>query len=578
MESHSQLDPAGGATVRRLTCGLLILLSLPILALAQAGSPDAERVAQVKQMYEQERWGDVVAALPASDNEDADLQMYRGLALAKLGRWEEARQTFQAGAERHTGDSRFLVELGGIAYHQRDFQRAKGELRHALAIQPRDDYTNNLLASIYFLDGNLEGALKYWNRTGRPKLDDLTFVPRPKLAPLVLDRAVRFSPGNEWNRDQFLSTEAQLRALALYPSLLFNLEAKPDGSFDLKISAPEKNGWGRTKWEGAISLLRGLPYATVYPEFYNLRKKGMNWRSMVRWDDDKRRLSSEFAAPLADNPAIRYRIYFDGRNENWNLVNTLLPHVASPSGLNLEKTAAGAEMQFIPSGRWQWTAGFEYSHRAFRNRAGIPAPAASFFTNGSSLGLQATFERSLIRFPERRFSLSSSASGAVGTFFENPLGRYGRVRGSIDALWFPKPRGNDYELQAGLKVGKTFGAVPFDELFSIGFERDNELSLRGHPGLINGQKGNAPLGRNFFLANSEFDKVAYQNSLFTLRLGPLLDTGRIYDPSGYFGTRNWLWDTGAQAKIRILGSVEFILGYGKDLRTGNNSFFTKVTR
>jgi hypothetical protein len=33
-----------------------------------------------------------------------------------------------------------------------------------------------------------------------------------------------------------------------------------------------------------------------------------------------------------------------------------------------------------------------------------------------------------------------------------------------------------------------------------------------------------------------------------------------------------------QTKIRVLGSFEFILGYGKDLRTGNNSFFTKVSR
>jgi len=112
----------------------------------------------------------------------------------------------------------------------------------------------------------------------------------------------------------------------------------------------------------------------------------------------------------------------------------------------------------------------------------------------------------------------------------------------------------------------------------VGFERDNDLWMRGHPGLLNGQKGNAPLGRNFVLENSEMDKIVYRNGLLGLRLGPFLDTGRIYDPSGYFGTRNWLWDTGAQAKIRVLGTVEFVLGYGKDLRTGNNSFFTKVSR
>ena len=78
--------------------------------------------------------------------------------------------------------------------------------------------------------------------------------------------------------------------------------------------------------------------------------------------------------------------------------------------------------------------------------------------------------------------------------------------------------------------------------------------------------------------NSEIYKIVHQNGLFSIRLRPLLDTGRIYDPSGYFGTREWLWDTGLHTKIRVLGSIEFVLGYGKDLRTGNNSFFTKVSR
>jgi len=33
-----------------------------------------------------------------------------------------------------------------------------------------------------------------------------------------------------------------------------------------------------------------------------------------------------------------------------------------------------------------------------------------------------------------------------------------------------------------------------------------------------------------------------------------------------------------QAKVRVLGGVQVVLGYGKDLRSGRNSFFTIVTR
>jgi hypothetical protein len=562
----------------RIVAFLLILLFLPGAAFAQSAPPDAELVSHITLLYGSGRWSDVLHALPKADNENADLQIYRALSLAKLERWDEARQALEAGAARHPLDSRFLVELGGIAYRQSDFSLAKRELRRAMKIQPKDDYANTFVASIYFLDGNLEAALKYWNRAGKPKLNELTFDPHPRIHPLVLDRAVRFSPQTEWRLDQFPHTRAQLEALRLYSNPIFDLKARPEDTFDLTIRAPERNGWGSTRLEGALSFLRGLPYLTVYPEFYNLRASGLNSRSLVRWDDQKRRLFSELAAPLGSDPAIRVRSYLDGRNENWNLTNTLLPFAQSPAGLNLQKATAGAELQFIPDGRWSWTTGVEYSYRKFRNLVFLPTQAAPFFTNGSSLALRARVERSLLRIPERRFTLDSAASAEFGTFFENPLGRYGRVEGSLAGHWYPKSRGDDYELLASMKGGQTFGMVPFDELFSVGFERDNSLYLRGHPDLINGQKGNGPLGRNFVVVNSEIDKIVYGNGIFTVRAGPFLDSGRIYDPSGYFGTRNWLWDTGLQTKIRVLGSFEFVLGYGKDLRTGTNSFFTKVSR
>lgn len=579
MESHSQLGAAGGPAVRQLKPFLLFLfLVLPTQGFPQANPPLTDRVTEVKRLYDEGRWSDILRAVPESDGGIADLQLYRGLALARMMRLDEAREVFEAGLGRNPRDARFLVELAGIAYREKQFSRAKQNLRRALALNSEDDYANNFLSSIYFLEGNLEAALKYWNRTDRPKLADLTFDPQPKLNPLVLDRAFVFSPLSVWRRDQFLATQAKLEALDLYPQMLIDLAARPDGMFDLESHAVERDGWGSTKLEGVLSLLRGLPYQAAYPEFYNLGHRGLNWRSLVRWDDEKRRLFTEIAAPLAEDPAIRYRIYFDGRNENWDITNTILSGVPSPANLNMEKAVAGAEIRFIPTGRWQWSTGVEYSYRSFRSLLGIPAQAAPFFTNGSAIALRSGVQRSLIRFPERRFTLDSNASVETGTFFEPPLSKYGRIEGGLAANWFPEAHGEDYEMQVSLRGARTFGMVPFDELFMLGFERDNDLLLHGHPGLRNGEKGNAPLGRNFILANWETDKIVYRGAFFMVKMGPLLDSGKIYDPSGYFGSSKWLWDTGAQVKIRVLGSFQFVLGYGKDLRAGVNSFFATVTR
>ncbi len=127
-------------------------------------------------------------------------------------------------------------------------------------------------------------------------------------------------------------------------------------------------------------------------------------------------------------------------------------------------------------------------------------------------------------------------------------------------------------MQQQFRAGKTFGTVPFDELFMLGLERDNDLWMRGHIGSRDGYKGSAPLGHDYFLSNWETDKNVYANGLVRLQLGPFLDTGKITDPFAGLGSREWLWDIGLQAKLRIFGTG-VVFSYGKDLRSGNNAFY-----
>src|SRR4029077_14169066 len=117
-----------------------------------------------------------------------------------------------------------------------------------------------------------------------------------------------------------------------------------------------------------------------------------------------------------------------------------------------------------------------------------------------------------------------------------------------------------------------------DELIQLGIERDNDLWLRGHAGTIDGRKGAAPLGRRYFVATWEMDKTIYRNGFFTVKLGPFLATGAVADSSGFFGSSGWLWDTGAQCKVGILGSLTVVLSYGRDLRGNRNAFYGTMLR
>ena len=110
----------------------------------------------------------------------------------------------------------------------------------------------------------------------------------------------------------------------------------------------------------------------------------------------------------------------------------------------------------------------------------------------------------------------------------------------------------------------------------LGLERDNDLWLRAHIGTRDGRKGSAPLGRQYFLSNWEIDKNLYENGVVTVKLSPFLDLGKMNSTLG-LGSGKWLWDTGVQAKLQVLG-VGLVFTYGKDLRSGNNAFYVTASR
>lgn len=571
MASCAKLDATRGS--RRVQLIFLFLgLVLGWPALAQDNSPDAARLNAAQKAFESGRWEEAAKLSQGPESQVADLDFVRGLALARQQHWEESRRSFVAGHLKSPNDPRFLVELAGIDYKQNNYSSAERNLRAALRLGSRDAYTFDFLGTIYFVEGNLEAALKYWNAIDKPRMRSVNVQPALRVREPLLRRAVGFNAPQVLSGDSLLTTHARLENLGIFSHERVELTPAAN-NFDATLHLAERNGWGDSKLEGAIALLGGVPYATVYPEFYNLGHRATNFTSLLRWDPEKRRGFVTLSTPMFDNPARRLQIYFDARNENWNLSRTFFGG-AAPSDLNLRRIAGGIELRSVVSGRWSWSTGTEIAGRSFRNPSGISTIAErKFFTDGISFAYWLRAERFLLRVPERRFTVDSSAEGRVGRTFADNLGTFGTVRGTLDAHWLPRARGDDFEMRTRVRAGATLGDVPFDELFQLGVERDNDLWMRGHAGTSGGRKGAAPLGRRYFLANWETDKNVYGNGLFTVKLGPFLDTGTIADSSGLFGSQRWLWDTGAQCKVRVLGSVTVVLIYGRDLRGGRNVFY-----
>jgi tetratricopeptide (TPR) repeat protein len=481
-----------------------------------------------------------------------DLEYAHGVALARLGRFDEAALRLRAGLRLAPSQDRFLLELGAVAFRQQRLRDAARWLRRA---DPANPYAADFLGSIYFLQSNLEAALKYWNRAAKPHLARIE-TPPLRLDPVLLDRAFTFAPGQPLLLPDLLATRARLDALRLFSSLRFQLAARPDGEFDLRFAATERPSWSGSKPQAAISTLRGIAWQTIHPEIFGLGGRALNLTSLLRWDSQKRRAQLSLATP-------RFTLAADARDELWQL-RPVSPTLAS---FQLRRSAVSAEYHALHGPHWRWSSGAELSHRRLANEV----PSLSL-PEGYALKHTFRLRRTLLHRPEHRMESLFHLSSDTGRVWDSPSRAFHRTQLAASARWFPRMATDSLALHAGLRAGRILGHAPFDELFSLGLERDNDLWMRAHIGTRDGRKGSAPLGRAYLLFHSEFDKSIRNDGLFSLKLSPFLDIGRIGGQHASLAPRHWLVDSGLQAKFRILGAA-LTATYGKDLRTGRNVFY-----
>lgn len=549
---------------------LLVLLGFANCGFAQTAIASGD-------LFKAERWSELVALLSAQPEHSAESEYEYGIALAHLEKWNDARAAFLRGSAVAPADIRFPEELAGVAFKQKRNSEARKYLHRALRIDANDSYAEDFLATIYFLDGNLEAAVLHWNRIKKPEIAALRTEPILHVRPALLDHAISIAPLSALPLEDLRTTYQRLDHLEIFPSYRFNLVANSNGKFDTVLRAQELNGFGNGKVEAFVRALRGIAFQEVTPEYDNLHGSAVNISSLARWDVDKRRYQASVSGPLWQSPQWRYWVSGGVRNENWDIRRGFTGPAPVLAALNLRREEVAGQIERLMGWRWRWRVGFELSHRDERNVLPPLAFSPTLLAKGYQLKQTAAMGYEIWRSAEHRATMMSEVSSQAARLWAGPGQSFEKLQAGVKIHWLPKSSGDDYETLVRLRAGKTFGDLPFDELFMLGLERDNDLWLRGHIGTRDGRKGSAPLGNDYLLANWETDKNVFSNGFLNLKVGPFVDSGRISDSVSALDTRQWLVDPGAQIKIRVLG-VGLIVSYGKDLRTGNNAFYTTVSR
>jgi hypothetical protein len=547
---------------------MTLVLCVSVASAQPSGSQFSS--SQIHQLFQEERWQEIANLHPPL-GVSAETDFEYGIALARLQHWDEARAALESGLRLRPDDSRFMVELAGVAFKQANYADSERWLQRALHLSPKDSYSLDFLGTVYYLQGNIDAALKYWNRVGKPQISSVLSEPPPKIRPALLDRAFTFAPSSTLQLAALQTTSARIRQLDVFPTFRFDLEAQPDNSFNLTFRGSERNGCAGNSWQCLLVIFGETPAQTLNFSYFNIAGRAMNFASSFRWDGEKRRVVGQLELPVANNPKWQVHASTDLRNENWAVRNSFSGPTPLLAALNLKREIGSVGFNDVMSGNWRWYSITELSNRDYHNvftgSTLSPELLASGFQLKQSLGV----DGSILRIPERRFNVEGSAFLSVARLWSLPAVHYSQLQSSIRYHWFPQPTAEKYEVQHLIRVGKTFGSAPFDEMFVLGVLGDTDLYMRAHIATRDGKKGSAPLGRSYVLSNWEALRDVSPISIAHIKVGPFVDTGRISDPLPQLGSNKWLWDTGLEAKMQAFGFTVTV-SYGRDLRSGRNAF------
>jgi hypothetical protein len=280
------------------------------------------------------------------------------------------------------------------------------------------------------------------------------------------------------------------------------------------------------------------------PALFNVDGRGLNVESMVRWDRMKQRAAVGISGPLGSSPSARFTILNDARKEEWRM---------NDATTSLRRFQTTAELSSLIRSRGVWTAGVRIAGRR------TDAPGREI-----SLRYVSSVEFDAVQIPERRIQVATGLHAEVGRWFAGK--RFGRLEPTVHFRWQPQAQGSDYATSIQWRAGSAPSGVPYDELFLLGLDRDNDLKLRAHPSTTDGRKGASVMASRYMLLNAEVEKTLLHFTLLRVSAAPFIDVAR---------TNDWFADGGVEVRFSVLSALGFSVSLGRDLRSGRTAWFAR---
>jgi tetratricopeptide (TPR) repeat protein len=153
---------------------LLLMLAMTGTLLAQNSPPDTPE-ARARAAMDR---GDYLLAIPIllealSLRPSPDTYLNLGTAYRHSRDWQKAEDILEEATERYPEDPRISIELANAYLGAGDVDSAREALQRALRIDPTNVAAADLIAAVELSEGEVQTALRYWNRSGNPIVNEV---------------------------------------------------------------------------------------------------------------------------------------------------------------------------------------------------------------------------------------------------------------------------------------------------------------------------------------------------------------------------------------------------------------------
>jgi len=296
-----------------------------------------------------------------------------------------------------------LSELAGIRFGQRRWRDAADLARRALARTADDAYALDVLGSSLFMLNDPVGALRAWNRIGKPKLDRIRIEGIRHARYQAIADALRLTPGVLLTPEAFERARRRLDDLPDRATARLDLRPDADGFATVDVVIAERAmlphdvaSWSSVALDAAVDR----EVVATLPGFTG---EGEIWTAGGRFWENRPRVDSGFVAPrFAGLPGI-WRVDASWEAQTYASANSsaLLRESRSHAGVSVSDWFSAQWRYTVSTGVDDWSGdrraasiGASIERRLFKDQMSVSAHGETWITHGSVPSFNAVTIRS----------------------------------------------------------------------------------------------------------------------------------------------------------------------------------------